>query len=120
MRKVLLTIVILLPAIIGRSQVYVDGENINADSTVNLVEIVHSTHPNIFMVEYVDTGAKSSWRRKLTDANGKRMVFNSGVHIMNHMKQHGWKLVRRDMLFQAKHDASGNALVFLLFERAAF
>src|SRR5215212_1458333 len=107
MIRLLLFSLFVFAGICTKAQVYVDGSNLNADSTVQYVEIVHEAEPGLFSIANVDIGQKKPGRSKITDANGKKMNFNSPMHLLNYMKQHGWTMVRRDVIFQARRDAVG-------------
>lgn len=115
-RKLLLCACMMMAVTVARSQVYVEGRDMNADTSVQFIEIVHSTFPGDFYIEWVDKGFRN--HETLTNAVGKKLNFSSGVDLLKYMKKNGWSMVRRDMVFQTRADAFYNrTLVFILFER---
>lgn len=110
--KPLLISLLVFTAISAKSQVYVDGDNMNTDSTVKYIEVMHQAPPSYFSIDYVDIGHRNPARSKFTDANGKRLKLSSPMNLLTFMNANGWSLVRRDV-----SPVSGNTMVFLIFER---
>lgn len=108
----------------AKSQVYVDGYNINADTTIQYVEMLYITSGLSLRMQGIDVGKTLDPNKKsigrLTDASGKRLDINSTVHLLQHMKRNGWSLWRRDVIFESVYtpNPSGTITGFLLFERA--
>ena len=117
LRSLLFTAGISFMATNGYSQVYIDGVNMNADTAVQYIEVVHSAYPNSFYVETIDMGKGYRPFARITDSSGKRMKIESSIQLEQHFKRNGWSLLRRDMVYQSKHDASGAMLVFLLYQK---
>ena len=117
MRKLLFCACILMVVSVARSQVYIDGQNINADTSVHYIEIVHAAYPWSFVIHWIDTGTKKNG--KFTDLVSKKINLNSTVDMIHYMERNGWKMLRRDVIFQAQPDRtfSGTPLSFVLFER---
>ncbi len=117
-KQLLFSAFLSLTIFTAQSQLYIDGKNINEDSSVKYIEIVHTTYPSYFTIEWIDVG-KYRNSVKMTNTEGKRMGFKSGIELLRHMEDSGWEMVRKDMLFQARRDAAfgGSTLAFLLFER---
>lgn len=114
MKKTILIISLVVSAFSLKSQVYVDGHNVNADSSVRYIEIVHEAPPSrSFNINYIDIGRKNPGDSKFTDQNGKRLKINSPMHLLGFMKENGWSLVRKDI-----SPVSNSANVYLVFERA--
>ena len=113
MMKKLLVGIILISAYSARSQVYVAGRNINADTSVQYMEVQWNDYPNM-RIYWVDVGQKKA--EKFTDADGKKMGFNSFVDMLTYLKRNGWVLLRRDMIFHAS-SVVGEPRAFILFER---
>ena len=116
-RKLLFCACMMMAVSGARSQVYIDGQNINADTSVQLIEIVYETYTWNFNVRSIDVGARKSGR--FTDASGKRIILQSPVDMINYMKRNGWHLLRRDMVFHSKPESSVSTttLGFVIFER---
>lgn len=118
LRKLLFCACLMMVVTVAKSQVYVDGQNINADTSVNYVEIAYQAYHWGFGIRQVDIGKKKT--RQLTDAAGKPFYPNSAVDLLQFMKRNGWIMIRRDLIFEAPAASSsiGVALAFVLFERA--
>ena len=95
----------------AKAQLYINGNNITADSTVQFVEVTTSGSPAIFFVQTIDIGKGNIYRAKFTNETGKKMKFKTNVAFIQYMKSNGWELKRRDVAEKSNH--------FLLFERAA-
>lgn len=114
MKKPLLIVLLASAAFSLKAQVYVDGKNLNADSSIRYIEIVHYAPPVFFFnINYIDFGQRDPSDSRFTDANGKKFKINSPVHLLTYMQQNGWWLLRRDI-----SPVSNSANVYLLFERA--
>lgn len=94
-----------------KAQVFVNGNNITADSTIQFVEVTTSGAPTIFYIHSIDIGKGNVYRTKFTNEDGKKKKFKTTVEFIQYMKSNGWELKRRDVAEKSNH--------FLLFERAA-
>ena len=118
MKQLLLCIVVLIFVQSARSQVYIDGRNINADTAVHYIEVIHNTHPSSFYIESIDIG---EWKKNFTDSAGKKLNLGSFVAMLTYMNKNGWVLVRRDFIFETRrsdYSFGGYTHAFVLFERA--
>jgi hypothetical protein len=114
MMKTVLIVLLVSVGISPKAQLYVDGSNMNTDSTVKYIEVVHQAPPSfIFNIDYIDIGRKNPGNSKFTDANGKRLKINSPMHLLNFMNVNGWSLMRKDI-----SPVSSGAMVYLIFERS--
>ena len=116
-RKLLFCVCMMMVVSAVRSQVYVDGNNINADTSVQYIEIVYEFYSSTFNIKSIDFGVKESV--KFTDAAGKKIKLQTPVDLINYMKRNGWRMVRREMIFNGKApDVPFSAiLAFAIFER---
>ena len=75
------------------SQVYVNKININNLTNVNFCEMKGF---NISGRVGIDYGQKRTFlkREYITDSRGKTLVFNSKMHLVNFMFNHGWELYK--------------------------
>ena len=94
----------------AKAQLFINGNNITADTTVQFVEVTTSGSPAIFFIHTIDIGKGNIYRTKFTNEVGKKMKFKSNVAFIQYMKSNGWELKRRDVAEKSNH--------FLLFERA--
>jgi hypothetical protein len=123
-RKLLVSCCLILVLFTAKSQVYVEGYNINADTTIQYVEMLYITAALSMRIQGIDVGKTLETNRKgpyrLTDAAGKRMDITSTVKLLQHMKLNGWTLWRRDVVFETVYvpNTTGTITGFLLFERA--
>jgi len=95
MKKI--TLIFSFLAILGISaisQVYVNGKNINA-----MKEVHYCTLLNLKLngKAYIDYGQikgflKPHLSEKITDSNGKPILFNNTMHVINYMYSNGWEL----------------------------
>ncbi len=120
--KIFITPILLLAGLLSfsitRAQVFVNGENINADTTIQLMEVVHTSHPYLFFVEAVDTGKRLPEKQKFTDANGKRIEFKTGISLIDHMKKNGWVMLRREIVILPNRTGFDRTFFFIMFEKA--
>jgi len=110
------------------AQVFVNGTNLNADSSIMYFEINYDPRSAFFFTAEVDYGKGDPWRRHITDSTRKKMRFNSGVDLLNFITKNGWKLADRQFI-PTKYDHSagtGNLsssieikemTMYVLFER---
>ena len=108
------TTLLILPAFFfvansAKAQVFVNGNNISADSSVQFVEVTTSGSPAIFYIHTIDIGKGNIYRTKFTNETGKKKKFKTNVEFIQYMKSNGWELKRRDVAEKSNH--------FLLFER---
>jgi hypothetical protein len=117
-KKLLFCICVMMVALAVKSQVYVDGKNVSADTTVHYLEIIYIADPGSFDIDWVDAGNKKYLR--LTDSAGKKIGFDSPTRMLHHMQKNGWNIIRRDMVYRSGSEARFNnrTLAFALFERA--
>jgi hypothetical protein len=110
---------------VARSQVYVDGVNINADTSVQYIELVYTTWSWGLRTRWIgisirsiDTGTKTSGKL-LMDESGKKIELQSPVDMISYMKRNGWQMLRRDMIFESSTGTGGYPLTFALFGRTS-
>lgn len=106
---------LILPAFLfvansAKAQLFINGNNITADTSVQFVEVTTSGSPYVFYIHTIDIGKGNVNRTKITNDAGKKMKFKSNVAFIQYMKTNGWELKRRDVAEKSNH--------FMLFERA--
>ena len=109
MKKTLSLIAVCLLFSGLHAQLYVNGKNLNADSSIRYFEINYDPRPSLFFEPEVDYGSREIWRKHFTDSTGKKLRFNSGVQLLNYITFTGWKLVDRQIL-TARYDNSGSTV----------
>ena len=117
MKKQLLGAVLFLLPLFVKSQVLIDGKDINADSTLTYIEIV-GADIGLFkkkLVVVVDYGQKFSiWDAKdsaVKDSAGKNYIFNTMVDALNFFSRNGWIY---ENSYAISVPNSGNVYHFLL------
>ena len=98
MKSSLLILMLTLFFITGKGQFYVNGENLNADSSVMFFEINYDPISTSSFTSEVDYGKEESRRNFITDSTGKKIRFHSGVDLLNFITKRGWKLADRQVL----------------------
>jgi hypothetical protein len=122
-QKLLFCVCLVMVITVARSQVYVDGININADTSVHYIELVYTTSSwgartrsiGIY-IRSIDIGTKRSGT-SFMDESGKKIDLYTPVDVISYMKRNGWQMLRRDMIFESSAGSGGTALAFALFER---
>jgi len=121
MKKTILSLSVLLTMMTfcqtSRAQVFVDGKNINADSTVDLLEVVAMSDPYIFSIQSVDIGKKKPYKFEFTNQDGKKIHFNSTVDLIQFMTKNHWEMIDRRVAFRSRHNTDGDPFVFILFRK---
>ena len=117
MKKIIITSTLWLLPLLVKSQVLVEGKDINADSTLAYIEIV-GADIGLFkkkLVVGVDFGQKMSiWDGKDTaikDKEGKNIIFNTMVDALNFFSRNGWSY---EASYAISVPNSGNVYHFLL------
>jgi hypothetical protein len=122
MKKTLSLIIFSCFFLSSKSQVYINKKNINADSSIRYFEVTHDVYPALFYITSTDVGDRSIRNDDICDEKGKRIKFRSGVELLNHITNNGWKLADRQIIVKNNSRTNENnetkeATVYLLFER---
>ena len=98
----------------SKSQVFIRQKNLNADSSIHYFEAVIDPDPEVFYLYSIDYGKnRFPGREYIADSSGKKIKFRSGMDMLQHVTNNGWKLAQRNITSNAR----SNQKAFLLFER---
>lgn len=120
MKKVIMVSLLLLVSMGAEAQIMVDGADINADTTLQYIEIV-GADIGLFkkkLVVGVDYGQKlnifEGIDTKVKAADGKNMIFNSMTGALNFFCANGWEYVNS---YAISVPSSGSVYHWLLRRR---
>ena len=128
MKKTLSLIALCFAINAVHAQLFINGMNLNADSTIIYFEINYDPSSTFYFTPEVDYGKGEGRRKFITDSTGKKLRFNSGVELLNFISKSGWKLADRQFIPTKYNQStpSGNistsieikeSRMYVLFER---
>lgn len=94
MKKLVLVAMLMMYALVGNTQVIINGVNIN-DLDIEYVELVGRSKLNPTKIKViVDYGQPFSFKSQaIRGAEGDKAAFNSMIDALNFMNANGWEFV---------------------------